>query len=1500
MLLWTFAAPIAPSTTAWAEAEAPSVIQDTETGTGVGEFNYVGSWQSDYADHWSNSSGAYFEFKFDGTQIAIKGAKDWKHGIAAISIDGGTETSVDLYAAARETVTYFTSSVLAPGQHTVKVRVTGTKNNASSGTFIPVDSVSVTNDIPPQTFATVENSVYGTGSGQFEYTGSWQSGSSDHWSKTTDASFTFRFEGRAVELIGAKGPAHGIAEISIDGGAEVTVDLYAAARKTVTYFKSPDLAWGSHMVKVRVTGTKNNLATDTNVVVDKAKVNITPAAPEPVEYAPPVTDHRTLSFNNSWKFYRGNKPGAEAVDFDDFTWEDVTLPHSAMLEKADVSDSYQGISWYRRHFFVDGAYSGKKVFIEFEGVMQKADVYVNGNLLATHYGGYLPFTVDVTDAITYGGTDNIIAVKADNTNNADIPPGRGQDSLDFLYQGGIYRDVRMNIMNKLHITDPVYANKPGGGGVFVTSGNVSASSAAIQVKTHVLNETAASQTTQVLTTIVDKDNNVVAQNTSAAQALAAGSDVTITQSLTVNNPQLWSPDSPYLYKVHSVVLKDGQPVDSKTTNTGIRSIEFSHEGGLILNGQRFKGMGTNHHQAYPYLGNAVSNEGQYREAVKLKEAGFQYVRTSHYPVDPAFLAACDELGLMVLESISGWQYFGGETFQNRSYQEIRDMIRRDRNHPSIIAWEASLNESYMTETFAQNAVNIVHQEYPGGYAAGWQFGYLYDVFIGAAQHGIRNTDSTKPIIISEYGDWEFGGANSTSRVARADGEAAMLQQAANFQEALNLNRSKSWFTVDGQWVSIDYNNGFSVSPQQSGVYDLFRLPKFSKYLYESQRDPNLLIPGIDSGPMVKIANNWTSSSPTDVKVYSNAEQVELYVNGTKIATKSPDTDNKSVYLKHAPFTFSGVAFQAGTLMAKALIGGQVVATDTVKTPGAPARIELEMETSNKALTANGADAVFVYAKVVDANGTVVPTAANAITFSVAGPGRIVGDSSINANPANASAGIATALLQASRNAGAITVTATAAGLASGTASTTSVADQPDTIWPLKDAAKGADVGWLSQLESLGYKWVNDQGVEQDALQILKDSGVDSIRLRAFVNPPASSTFTQGGVTSYLGFADKASVVSMAKRASDLGFRIMLTLHYSDVWADPGKQYKPGAWSGHSFAQLKTAVYDYTYDLMNTLKQNGVDPEWVQVGNEINYGMIWPEGSTSNFNQLTQLINSGYDAIKAVNEKTKVIVHLSSGSDNTFSRNWFDQFVSNGGKMDVLGFSYYPFWIGGNNVQGLTNNLTDMAARYGKEVVVTEVGGHATDPVGTYKILEDTQKAIAKVPGGKGLGTFYWEPESAPEILPDNYPLGASKLVGEKKLQFTKALSAFKGVVTAAEIEDTATGTGDNQFQYVGTWSSSANDHWTNVSGSYFNFRFTGTEITLIGAKDPGHGIAAISIDGGPETMVDLYAPTRQIVPYFNSGPLAQGPHTVKVRVTNTKNSSSSNTYVVVDRAQVTY
>ena len=310
-------------------------------------------------------------------------------------------------------------------------------------------------------------------------------------------------------------------------------------------------------------------------------------------------------------------------------------------------------------------------------------------------------------------------------------------------------------------------------------------------------------------------------------------------------------------------------------------------------------------------------------------------------------------------------------------------------------------------------------------------------------------------------------------------------------------------------------------------------------------------------------------------------------------------------------------------------------------------------------------------------------------------------------------------------------------------------------------AKGADVSWLPQMEATGYRFYDTDGKEKDCLQLLKERGMNTIRLRVFVNPSQDKAS---------GHCSKEETVAMALRAQKAKMRIMIDFHYSDTWADPAKQAKPAAWANLSFDALQNKVYEHTFDVLTALQKAGVTPEWVQVGNEIPDGMLWPDGSTNNWAQLAQLLNKGYEATKAVNAKIKVIVHVDEGNNNEKFRWFFDKATEHQVKYDVIGLSYYPFWIKkdySETIADLQNNLNDMASRYQKEVMVVEVGGVDEQVQNTRELLAATIKAVRAVPNNKGLGVLYWEPQGAKSW--SGYGLSAWQPDGKP----SPALDAFK-------------------------------------------------------------------------------------------------------------------------------
>ena len=315
------------------------------------------------------------------------------------------------------------------------------------------------------------------------------------------------------------------------------------------------------------------------------------------------------------------------------------------------------------------------------------------------------------------------------------------------------------------------------------------------------------------------------------------------------------------------------------------------------------------------------------------------------------------------------------------------------------------------------------------------------------------------------------------------------------------------------------------------------------------------------------------------------------------------------------------------------------------------------------------------------------------------------------------------------------------------------------------AIRGADVSTLAELEHLGVHY-QDETRQGDLLTLMRERGLNLVRLRLWVDPRSAKGEPFGG-----GNNDLEKVIALAQRSRSLNLPWLLDLHYSDFWADPGKQTKPAAWQSYTFDQLMSNVWWHTYNSLVALKNAGITPKWVQVGNETNNGMLWEEGRASvNMKNFAWLINSGYDAVKAVNSSTKVIVHLANCENNSLYRWMFDGLKNNGAKWDVIGASLYPTQSGNGDWFTLDNlcydNLFDMVTRYGKEVMIVEVGMPWDDPKNSYDTIADLLNKMTWIPDSKGLGVLYWEPQSYKNW--QGYSLGLMDNSGKP----TYALDAF--------------------------------------------------------------------------------------------------------------------------------
>ena len=759
-------------------------------------------------------------------------------------------------------------------------------------------------------------------------------------------------------------------------------------------------------------------------------------------------DPTTLNFNKGWEFVKDIDPEVTNDHFDrnsTIDWERVSLPHTANIEPLVISNQqWQGDAFYRKFFEVDPDDTGKYIALKFHGAMHEADIWLNGEKIRNHKGGYLPFVVNISEYLNFD-TENVLLVRLNNENNPTIPPGKPIETLDFNWFSGLYRNVDLLIDEKIHITDPIAADRVSAGGVRVNYTDVTDESATVNIQTDIENFDTSVRTAAVKVLLKDDTGRLISEKISDPEPVPSGENLIVNHTFEVDQPNLWSPDSPYLYALTIELLEDGEAIDFWQKRIGIRTMSFTDDHQFVLNGEPLQLRGTNRHQSYPYIGYALSENAQFRDAYKIKDAGFNFIRTAHYPPSTSFLEAADELGLLFMNAIPGWQFFGDEEFQELAYRDIRDMIRRDRNHPSIVIWEASLNESDMPESFMEQAHEIVHEELPfeNTYTSGW-IDHAYDIFIPARQHASppeywASYPKEKPLFVAEYGDWEYYAHNAgfnqdayedlqeeerNSRQLRGDGQVRLAQQALNFQEAHNSNL-QGWAFGDANWVMYDYNRGYDVNLEASGIRDIFRLPKFTNYFYQSQGGPNLDPEAQFNGPMIYIANFWSDPDFKTVKVYSNTDEVELYLNDELVERQSPDSDRVSTHLTQPPFTFVLDTFESGTLKAVGYLDGEAVVETERITPGDARAVQLSIDTSGRDPESGQNDVLFVYASIIDQNGTVVPDAESEVFFEVEGDAELIGY-----NPIKAEAGIATILLKLGESEREITLRAFSDGLGS--------------------------------------------------------------------------------------------------------------------------------------------------------------------------------------------------------------------------------------------------------------------------------------------------------------------------------------------------------------------------------------------------------------------------------------------------------------------------------------
>jgi beta-galactosidase len=753
------------------------------------------------------------------------------------------------------------------------------------------------------------------------------------------------------------------------------------------------------------------------------------------------------NFDGGWKFHLGDVEKAEDPAYPDQTWRNLDLPHDWSIE-GDFSPTNPatnsggslpgGIGWYRKSFIMTNYTKGENLFIEFDGVYMNSTVWINGHLLGNRPYGYATFQYDLTPFIQAGA--NIIAVKADNSK---------QPNSRWYSGSGIYRHVWLIASPQIHIAQY---------GVHITTPKVSAQEAEVECTTAIYNGSGAPGPVEVLVSITDSSGKKVATQ-KQTQSLKPGDNTGVAQHLKISSPQLWDVSHPYLYKVLTEVYKDGVLQDSYTNNLGIRSFRFDSDKGFFLNGKPLKILGVCDHHDLGCLGAALNDRALERQLQILKTMGCNAIRTSHNPPAPELLDLCDKMGFLVMdEAFDCW--YKGKTkydfhlwFKEWHERELREMVLRDRNHPSIILWSIG-NE--IPEQFglrggkiARELVGIV-KKYDrtrpttsalSSIVLADLNGFAKALDVAGINYSIKQYDKQK----KKYPHRMYIGSETTSAVAsrgvyhmpanvnRLKSDDMQCSSYDNCYVPWGASAETAWREVKKRdfmsglfvWTGFDYIGeptpyNYPAVSSYFGIIDLCGFPKDPYYLYQSQwtEQPVLhLLPHW----------NWTGMDSVDVLAFSNCDEVKLYLNNQLIGSRS-FTGPDQMHLSWK------VNYQPGVLRAEGFKNGKVVKADSVQTAGPAARIELIPD--RKVIRADGADISFVTVKVTDAKGILVPDAEQLIHFETSGEGKIEGvdnGNSISLEPHKADHrkafhGMCLAIIQSTGGKGNIKLTASASGL----------------------------------------------------------------------------------------------------------------------------------------------------------------------------------------------------------------------------------------------------------------------------------------------------------------------------------------------------------------------------------------------------------------------------------------------------------------------------------------
>ncbi|WP_158967540.1 glycoside hydrolase family 2 TIM barrel-domain containing protein [Paraglaciecola sp. L3A3] len=871
----------------------------------------------------------------------------------------------------------------------------------------------------------------------------------------------------------------------------------------------------------------------------------------------PKTDRTKHLLNQSWKFYRGQADAKfYTSEFDDSAWETVTIPHTLALTSLTldgVEDQttqlsfHRDVGWYRKNFRVTSD-PVKKVFLEFEGVHQVTDVWVNGQHVGQNsVGGYTPFHFDISEFVNRGQL-NQLTILADNRRSEIVPPDPGP--FDFVKFSGLYRDVYLVETNPVYVTfnwETMYS------GVNITTPTIDPvnKNATINIKTAVKNTTNQSVDSQLVTRIIDQEGIVVLKLITQ-QLLQSGQEFQFNQIGSLEDKvHLWDTVNPYLYRVNSVVNIAGETVDFVENKIGLRKFELDPEQGFMLNDKPIELIGYNRHQQYPYIGDAVPNSLHYKDMLQFKQFGFNVVRTAHYPQDDALLKACDELGILVYEEAPTWISISkNPTWWDNLEQAARVMVRNHRNHPSVVIWGAGINH----RGYAPRLHNAVKQEdsvrltsSQGARWTGWQSSGLTDIN-ATMMFGPVLWDRSEPLLGME-GE---RGAHAVAPHLKDPKMLGLISWTAHAYHTFHPRHEKAKSEVDRT---------------RAGMMTFFRYPRPRLHWYKSEF--------VDK-PFISINGVWQKGVES-LLVYSNAEQVSLELDGVIIAKAKPSQLAKYDGLTHPPFHFDHIDYQPGKLVAKGTFADGSVVEAIKSTPSEAFEIKLEADTAGRDFVADGSDVLMVYAHILDKNGMLVEDFAHKVKFTVIGDATVIGDhSNINANPMFTEYGVAPVMIRAGSKAGNITIIAEIDNLKPAKVEVT-LSEHDDDMIRANAAAiydykvERVDIGAPDQFIQFGWQgWL---GTEQNN---------SAYQFKAWSNTTAQlSTPSKQGIIRWLGemnvvgkygFAYGDGVIALDKKGLNLTFSQL-----------PKGIYKLNTW--HHAPESNSDSMDPNRDKLKTLTIN---------------------------------------------------------------------------------------------------------------------------------------------------------------------------------------------------------------------------------------------------------------------------------------------------------------------------